>query len=48
MDDNNKLIKHSDFEIRKPEKITVYGFIIAWILVFVIIGITIFIASVGK
>jgi hypothetical protein len=48
MENNDKLIDHPDLELRKPQKVTVVGFVIAWVLVFIIIGLTVLIASIGK
>jgi hypothetical protein len=48
MEDNDKLFKHPDLEIRKPDRITVKGFVISWILVLAIIGLTVFLAGLGR
>jgi hypothetical protein len=42
-----KLIDHPDIEVYKPMKVTVIGFFITWLVVFFILGITVFIANIG-
>ena len=37
-----------DLEIRKPNRQTVVGFIVAWVCVLLIMGLTMFIAKIGS
>jgi hypothetical protein len=48
MEEKKKLVNHPDFEIYKPDRITVKGFLIAVALVIAIIFITLGLASLGN
>ena len=45
--DESKLINHTDFEIPKPTALGLGGFIAAWVLVFLIIALTKWLAQLG-
>ena len=45
--DEGKLISHPDLEIPSPSRIGIIGFVLAWVMVAIIIGLTKFLAGLG-
>lgn len=45
--DEGKLIPHPDLEIPSPSRIGIIGFVLAWVMVAIIIGLTKFLAGLG-
>ena len=47
MKEPKKVINHPDFEIYWPTRVTLVGFLLAWVFVALIIIVTIFLARIG-
>jgi hypothetical protein len=43
-----KLFKHPDLELYRPNRVTWVGFIVAWVIVIAIITVTLFLARIGS
>jgi len=47
-EENRNLFSNPDIEIKKPEPITIKGFLLSLAMVFAIMGLTLWLASIGR